>query len=162
MSSLNRRRPGANLLTDKSNFSAWELHHVGHTSYILQMFDLCLVGFPRAFVDPTPRNCDLLAWRKCFYSKDYSTNQLPGLILWAHFKDLSCHRGRSKFPFLLNETNEMYVCCIFFSFMQLHVSVLGDHSQGVHCYRVHQCNAPRGNQVVNSPYYHAVHTRVPT
>jgi hypothetical protein len=40
---------------------------------------------------------------------------------------------------LLNKTNELHIYCIFFRFMQLHVSVLGDHPQGAHCYRVHQC-----------------------
>ena len=33
----------------------------------------------------------------------------------------------------------MHIYYIFFRFMLLHVSVLGDHPQGAHYYRVHQC-----------------------
>ena len=47
--------------------------------------------------------------------------------------------------------------------MHLHVSVLGDHPQGVHCYRVHQCNAPRGNQVVTHlTHQHTGHVNIST
>jgi hypothetical protein len=40
--------------------------------------------------------------------------------------------------YLLNETNKMHIHYIFFRFMHLHVSVLGDHSEGAHCYRIHK------------------------
>jgi hypothetical protein len=49
--------------------------------------------------------------------------------------------------YLLNETNKLHIYCIFFGFIHLHVSVLGDHPQGVHCYRVHQ------SYHVQSPIY---------
>ena len=45
---------------------------------------------------------------------------------------------------MLNETNKMHICYIFFRFMHLHVLVLGDHAQGAHCCRVHQCYHVRG------------------
>jgi hypothetical protein len=125
-----------------TTFSKLQLTHFSFISQNLIKWSysvscLCQLQYFKLILLPIKCHSDEIL-KKAQKDRILTAVNINNMVLWVVTQCSACSMG-TKILDLLNETNGMRIYCTFFRVMHLNVSVLSDHPQRAHCYRVCQC-----------------------